>query len=758
MKQTVSRASLRLLLCLLMCGANVFAENVFFGNYTGPAGYKDGDMIIIGGNLSLSSSFTVNGDLKINGGYVSITNGDLHVTGDLIVTNTNTSGTRTARINISNGELVVTGEIFTKSDAYTAHLTVSDGIRAGRIETYGNSTAYIYSSAGSIDVEEDIIARSNTHHAYVKAGADIRAAGIYTFAGSTYDGYVSAGYNIDVKGNISTNAVGGDASVYGSVYLSGGVKAGAIFANGYEDAIILTGNSFIDVIGDIVLSNSMGSSRIAIYNGHLKSGNISVDGWEETYISARDFIHVVGDISTMTHSDVGGSFVVSQNEDIKAKSISTNGPAASYVEGETGIDVSDEICTRCRLSGDARVRTTAGVLHAGRIRTFADDGIAYVSAGGGGRICVDGSIITESLQSSAYVSCGMTLSAGSIFTQGDTSAYVRSINDDVIVQDEIYTKGGSGAGYVKADGDIMARSIFTEGSTAYVEADNGSIRVTEDIHTLAKTSNGYVSAVNGDIIAQKIKTEAPTGQDDSILAAPGSMKSKFIPTIGDAAKIIKDAEFSFNADHDWNTQMELRGSCTINGNGHVLTFDANGGITVATDAKLLLKNIKIRDLFGSAISCFDDSGEIKVNDVVWTMTDDFVFAKGSIEVIGDFLIDGPGTQFNYDSIRTSTINPDGKWIFGRDVTLDYDTASSGRIYMVDSESRLNFDGATLNASEDIRFTNGTLVFDNYVIFNAPVGKTIYFGNGVLANNINYEPHVASQFNVTGAGSWVNVNA
>ena len=91
------------MLCLLVSLLSFFtvqAEHIQYGDYTdASAGFFDGDLVIIGGNLDINKSFTINGDLKIISGKVNVVNDtagtsttDLYVEGDLIVTNTESSG------------------------------------------------------------------------------------------------------------------------------------------------------------------------------------------------------------------------------------------------------------------------------------------------------------------------------------------------------------------------------------------------------------------------------------------------------------------------------------------------------------------------------------------------------------------------------------------------------------------------------------------------------------------------------------------
>ena len=106
-------------LLVLGCGlwSNGYAEFVSLGDYTTP-GIFDGDLVVIGGNLDLKETLTVNGDVKIIAGKVEVASDDvatttvgLYVYGDLIVTNTEfAGGEMEASISVPTGELV-TGHV-----------------------------------------------------------------------------------------------------------------------------------------------------------------------------------------------------------------------------------------------------------------------------------------------------------------------------------------------------------------------------------------------------------------------------------------------------------------------------------------------------------------------------------------------------------------------------------------------------------------------------------------------------------------------
>ena len=751
-------------LCCLMVFNFVRAENVHYGDYTTP-GVITPDLVIIGGNLDLKDSFTVQGDLKIVGGKILIESDnsstrtvDLYVDGDLIVTNTNDTGELDASISIPTGRLIVAGEIFTHSDESDAYVSAKYGMKAGRIEASGLDSAYIESSNGSIEVEEDIFTKSD-FSGHVRA-YHIRAGAIYTNGKGTTSSYVYADGSIDVRGEIITRCEEGPAYVKAAETIPGDLKAGSIYTNGYSGSYIecgdtgVTGN--ISVANDIVTTSSF-STQYVDANGYIEAANISTHGYSHGFVKSTSYIDVLGDITTFARHSASDASVTADSY-IKAKNISARGGVTSRLTAGTYLSVRGSIVLESSGATGSNIQTTAGDLKAGSISISTASGLADVDCDGGD-LLVDGTIYIKSTTSTAEVLSQGHIKARSIFADGSAGARVMCSNSDsdIIVKDDIKTKSSTGNAYVSTTRDIEARSISTEGTIAYVTATNGSITVREDIKTNASTGASYVKAPSGDINAQKIQTIAAVGQDDAIEAASGSAHFQFVPTQDDAAITIKDSEFSFDRDQEWKTVMTIKGTCTIDGNGHVLTLGSGGGITVDASATLYLKNINLHKVSAQVVKCTDNTGTIKVDNVVWKQSQDTEFANGKFEVVGDFVVKGPGTEFAYQSTQVSTISSDSSWSFCRGVTLKYNTGAESRIAMTDESSRFVLDGAILELTQNMRLTKGTLGIENKIYIDASPGRNLYYGNTVLADNLHFDKNVDSWLKVDSVSIIVNEN-
>jgi hypothetical protein len=756
-----------IILLFSLTNFSIQAESVHFGDYTTP-GVITPDLVIIGGNLDLKDSCTVEGDLKIIGGYVSVasdnssaTTVDLYVNGDLYVTNTNVTGNMSAKIDIPTGKLVVTGEVYTRSEEDTAWIRAKYGIQAGRIETSGAGDAYVLahisSEGGSIEVENDIVTNSGADGRVQTDWGNLRAGSIYTKGKGNAD--VRVGFSIHVRGPIIASSEEGYALVVAAINEDGGVLAAysikttaSITASVYAGSFPSNYSGHIDVVGDIVTTSSWETADVWVEeDGYIKAGSISTHGYDSSAVQAGSFIDVKGDINT--YSKIASGKIKSANSSISARNITVFQQASDWaVDAGTSITARGDIVLKSDL-GQASMYARGGDIIAQSIstRSYGYSGIND----DGGSIVVSGPISAISLNSSADVVTEFDLDAGSVYTNG-LGGSVGNVSGIACfgatgkceVKGPIETRASTHQTGVEAPGDILAQSITSVGfNNAYIKSSNGSIMVDGDIRTHSLIGDAYVRALNGNINAQKIRTEAPASKDDSIQAAVGSAHFEFVPTTTDAAITIKDAEFTIDHDREWNTILTLQGTCTINGNGHLLRFSDSGGIIVDSNATLILKNIKMSKLGGETIRCIDNTGTFSLYDVTWSQTTDFAFKNGSLEIIGNFAILGAGTEFSYESTQVSTIRENAEFTISRGVTFNYNTGADTRLAMTDHTSRLYFDGANLEATEDIRLADGTIVIDNESTFNVLATKTIT----LVAASLAYEHHVGSNLRLTGAG-------
>lgn len=633
-----------------------------------------------------------------------------------------------AYVEAENGHVTVNGDISTRGSGY-AYVRAEGNITAGSIHTWAywnpsTNAAYAYVSGEKVDVVGDI--RTYTQlsgdpipgqmgYAHVEARPsvlpgqegtfeDVIAQNISTMGNET--SYVSARRSVEVRGDIFTWE--------GPPSEENGVVMGIAKQNGNG---FVEGGSFVAAGGvegvNLLLAPRSYKSTFVGSPGWIRANNVITDNrYEDASVRAAAGIDVSQDIHTYG-DECALAYIYTNSNSIKAGNISTGNGLLGYVLSEQGdVIVKNVISTQTYPEGEClspRFRQVPPLAFGG----------SFVVSGEG------------------------NIEAEKIFTDGVEDASVEAPQGMIDVKGPIVTRvyfNGNEAG-VSALNDIRAGAIstvaFEDAGSANIESDSGSILVREDIRTVSVSGDAYVKATSGDIKARSIKTVTEFG-DDSIQAGPGSGEFQLLidEFDSDNALNIANSEFNLDRDYNWNTLLSLTGSCTLNGKGHKLILGPQGGFIVNGAGTLFLRNITICNIWGEVISCATDDGTIKCEDVTWTLSDDTLFDAGKIVLAGNLAINGPGNIFDYQSTQQSVIGEDSEWLFDRGVTFSYASDNMNNIAMIDATSVLRFDGAMMDAAEDIRLTRGTLAFDNFVRFLAVTDKTIYFGNNTGAGDID----------------------
>ena len=733
----------------------LFAEKIVYGDY-GTAGTVNEDLIVVNGSIVIvSGDLTVQGDVKVTEGTVMMLAGDLDVNGDLIVSNSNPLGSADATIDVT-GDLAVNGAVITKSDNGPAWVRVQDpsttgagSLLAGRVSLCGATDATL-TVDHDIKVTGAILTRSVSGSADVESNGalpnfgDISAGSIYTYA-PLGSGYVSAGNgHIKSPGKIATRAQGGTY-----VYAEGNIEANTIFTNSDNGDGNISGEK-VYVVGNIRTKSNGNSSVEARETSlvgqegtfeDLSAANIyarSVNGDAE--ISARRNISVQGDLVTRSPAGYGDIFA---GNNFFAHNVFTK----AYNDG--GISVGGEIDVQdlVRLLTDQGVAnvTSGGQIRVGEMCLISSSSSAFLNAGDS---LLSYGMISVSGQSDAHVIAD-DITAKNIYTHSDNdSAFVQASSGFIDLEKDIITSAGGNGSVVSSD-YIKARSIFTAGDIASVEASN-DIFVKEYIITDALNGDGYVLTEGGDLQARRIKPKAAVGFDDSIKANGGSAAFQLVMSDPDVAKTIKNSEFSLDSDYDWNTQLTLEGTCTLNGRGHQLNFGEDGAIVVASGGACLLKNVTLNNLAEDVIRCEDDMATMSFADVVWTQTGNTWFSNGTMQIVGDLTMSGSaGTAFTYQSNMTSSIHEFATLSFDRGMTFSYGSSHETGIWMIDDSSTLHFDGAYFGADEDVRFKNGTLMIDNLVTVSVAPGKTVYLVDGNSPEDLSFRFNQSSKLKFFG---------
>lgn len=731
------------------------AETVIVvGDYTTPAStVLDGDLIITNGSIKIgvSADLTVNGDVKIMAGSVFLNDGNLTVNGDLIVTNTLPSGSASV---VVNGNLKVSGSLLTRSMYADADVTTTGAAQGGVLEaesitTDGTGKANVY-ALSSIEVVGEIATKSMASDAFVDSiEGDIYAGRVITNAFGVADVVTNPIWDarIFIVGEIIAQSEDSTAKVLASSQ----IHAGSITTSGKLDSSVTTSEvsgvvtHLIDVKGAIKTFSSQDQARVQTNSlgGSISAGAIITHGYDDARVKSGD-IEVRGDIiikSENAQASVESSGVLT------AANIVTSAVSSAGVDA-LNIDVRRDIRTYSKFTNaSVECSGSGGDIRAYRIVTNA--GLEGNVISDDGSIIAKGPLHTKGTQ--ADIRASDDLEAESVFTDGVVLARVRAL-DVIRIKDIISTRASAGQAYVEGEDDLEARSIQTYaiGGDGYVWVPDGDLKVVGDIRTYAPDGDAFVRASSGDIDARNIQTIGNTSGDDSIKASASTGKFQWFPNTNDPDILIKDCEFYLDTDHDWNWTLTIDGYCVLNGNGHQLFFGENGGILVLPGSTLFLRNIALDNLAGMAVRCEDDTATLSLQNVTWTQTGDTTFANGIMHITGECIINGPGTQFKYESSQTSSIHKNSTLLLTQGVTLRYDTDAPNRISMYDSSSQLFFNGAEVYSPVDIRFTRGTLVFENRVPFTIEEGSTLFFGGGVNpVDNIALDYHLKSVFDLFG---------
>jgi hypothetical protein len=548
------------------------------------------------------------------------------------------------------------------------------------------------------------------------SGADrVKAKNIFGFSSGGSVFMTSGSIDVEVDGDIRFLATGSAKEAYISGIPGRDVLANNVYLKGYRSAKVLT-IAHLLLRGDFVArkfnESGTGVSQCDA-TSILSARNIIID-------STRDA--TVGRVLSSSFSRVKEDIIVNADNDALLSGI-------NYSSGCPVRNISLEGTNSARMAGFSAMDYNArGSIH-------------LLSPGQGDIQCI-------------------SLSAEKVFCDVSTAPSNSIINSTstINVRGPIVTKGSTvPTAACKATNDITAGAIFADSGAgkALIESTSGSITVKGDIRTKSTASVANVSATNGNITARSIKTEAPTGQDDSIKAQAGSGLFQFVSTDSDVAMTIKDSEFDFDRDYEWNTALSVEGTCTIDGRGHNLNFGSSGAIIVTSGARLFLKNIVMDGISGTKVSCANNAASIAMENVEWNQTGDTTFSTGFMDIHG-LHIRGPGTKFLYSSTVTSTIAKNASLIVDNKVTLSLDSNNSYAISMVDGTSLFNFDESVLAVAKDSRFIDGRLVFDNSVTFSVSSSKTLYFGDGNAAQNLSFDFHGASRLTMLGTITNQNV--
>jgi len=164
------------------------------------------------------------------------------------------------------------------------------------------------------------------------------------------------------------------------------------------------------------------------------------------------------------------------------------------------------------------------------------------------------------------------------------------------------------------------------------------------------------------------------------------------------------------------------GNARIKGYGNRLEFENYGAIDV------IGPHLIVEDLILVGVAVEAENFRCRSNDCTITLKNsalildgDYTFSYGALIFEDEVHIVGILRTFGYSSEMTSTINEKSTLFIDNDVTFSYVPTVADRdlIEMIDHTSMLHLNGCSLySSSTGIRFTYGTVLFDNFVTLSA----------------------------------------
>jgi 6-phosphogluconolactonase (cycloisomerase 2 family) len=181
-----------------------------------------------------------------------------------------------------------------------------------------------------------------------------------------------------------------------------------------------------------------------------------------------------------------------------------------------------------------------------------------------------------------------------------------------------------------------------------------------------------------------------------------------------------DTNLILSDDLKISTTVTFFNESSIYGNGSSLDFLDSGFLRVGESSTLKLSNLELRGLRESNLSCLSDDSYLILENCNLNLLDDYVFEKGQILFNKDVNVLG-ASQFTFAGSLPLVINKNSQLSFSKGITFNYYPAVNDRdlIFMYDKSSNLFLDEMQLNsANKGLRFSRGTLFFDNLVTLNS----------------------------------------
>jgi len=240
-----------------------------------------------------------------------------------------------------------------------------------------------------------------------------------------------------------------------------------------------------------------------------------------------------------------------------------------------------------------------------------------------------------------------------------------------------------------------------------------------------------------------------TGQNHCIKLAPSITQIPLVPSVTAIilydVHLILDGNVIFNGAH-----IIFGGTSIIDGQGFTLSLGPSFTLGVATDSDLVFRDLEIRGINGNKIQCTDSLSTISFEDVEWVQDGNFTFTVGKFDVLDDFILEGDGYSFGYETDQVSTVSTYGKIFLDNGFTFHYDPPIVSHVlfdlYAETSELILN--GATLHStSTGLILETGRLIVDRSSVVSGE--GTVDAEAIILASSLDIQQLPAAVLQVEG---------
>ena len=189
-----------------------------------------------------------------------------------------------------------------------------------------------------------------------------------------------------------------------------------------------------------------------------------------------------------------------------------------------------------------------------------------------------------------------------------------------------------------------------------------------------------------------------TGNDRDASSGKLSLYKLFVPD----CLIFDDLKIQFDCDVEFKQCcIEFQGDSVINGNGYKLILSNCCQIKVGSNSTLLIKDVIIDGVEKKNIQLTDETSKIIFENVELILDGDYIFDKGSFDIIGELNISGKGNKFIYASDEISTVNANSSLALNPGVTFRYDPPGkdSNLLQFENKTSLLTVCNATLEGGD-----------------------------------------------------------